>query len=618
MMRRRTVVAAVSLVVALSLAAAGPLGSDTRWARVSTPHFVLSGDASPAELERYAARLESLRSAFTEVLPRVRDRSLLPTFVVVFGSDTSFGPFQPPGVTVGGYSLLEPFIPSMVLRWSRADEAFRTIVHEYVHVLFDAPWVPAWLSEGVADYFSMASVRRDGRGVVVGDRIPAHIAQASRWWVPLSEVLTRPASSRLSNDDGSESFYAESWLLVHYLMRATPAQGAQIARFVDLLSTGVTRAAAFEQAIGPPAKVEAELLRYLGNGIIYGEERKLTRAIERVLPTSRPMTSAEVEATLGRLHFHLRREGEAMVRLKASTDLNPELPEAAVTIGLMLARQGRKAEAAAHFRRAIAGEPANLFAAYHLGLMALDGARFAGAPSLEDAHTALGRAAAERPEAPPNALAVLGTLAGRLGRLEEAEPLLRRATAAEPGEPGALLELANVCLRVGKFAEARRILEALASDPASPDRRAAQQCLDWLPTAEARAAMRAELAGIAGLRAPGPDPAIAGTGSFPPAPRLRTPGVLEERRLGLLDAVDCEDTRFVLRVSTRSGPLHLTTAELGKVHLSSARHDVRESLPCGPRPAREAVLVTWTGDDQLLAIEFLPADLQPGPGAPLQ
>ena len=32
---------------------------------------------------------------------------------------------------------------------------------------------------------------------------------------------------------------------------------------------------------------------------------------------------------------------------------------------------------------------------------------------------------------------------------------------------------------------------------------------------------------------------VAKTGAFPAAPRLRTPGSRDERRLGLLDAVDC-------------------------------------------------------------------------------
>lgn len=606
---------ASTIAVAFLLAAAVSLGAETRWARVTTPHFVVSGDASAANLERFAGRLESLRGAFIELLPRVRDRSLLPTFVVVFGNDTSFAPFRPPGVTVGGYALLEPFTPCMVLRPTRPDEAFRTIVHEYVHVLFDAPWVPAWLNEGMADYYSMTSVTRDGRKAVVGERIATHVAQASGWWVPVSEVLARPRSSRLSNNEGSESFYAESWLLVHYLMRASPARGAQLVQLIDLLAAGVPEQSAFEQAIGSPTLVELALRRYLGNGIIYGDERPLTTAAGGVVAKARPMTGAEVDATLGRLLFHLRREDEALVRLKASTGADPNLPEAAVTLGVMHARHGRKTEAADHFRRALAQDPANLLAAYHLGLMALDAARFTGVPSVDEAHAALDRAFVERPDGPTNAVTVLGTLAGRVGRLDQAEPLLRRAAAAEPEAPGTRLELANVCLRVGKFDEARRLLDALLAPPASPHVRAARQCLDWLPVAEVRAAMRAELAEAARLRDAGPDPAIARTGLFPPAPRLRTLNPGDERRLGLLDAVECSDTTFTIRVSTSAGPLTLTTTSLGRAHLSSARSDVTDSIPCGPRPAREAVYVTWTGENQLVAIEFLPADLQPQPSA---
>jgi hypothetical protein len=49
-----------------------------------------------------------------------------------------------------------------------------------------------------------------------------------------------------------------------------------------------------------------------------------------------------VDATLGRLLFHLRREDEANVHLKASTDADPNLPETAVRLGLMHLRRGRK------------------------------------------------------------------------------------------------------------------------------------------------------------------------------------------------------------------------------------------------------------------------------------
>jgi Flp pilus assembly protein TadD len=602
----------LTALIALSLVGVADLGPNTRWTRVSTEHFTVSGDAPPADIGQAATRLESVRGVLTETLPRTRDHSLLPTFVVVFGSDKAFEPYQPAGVTIGGYALHERFIPCMVLRSSRSADPFRTIVHEYVHVLFDAPSMPLWLSEGMADYYGTTTLSRDGRRAVLGDRIPAHLSQASRWWVPLSQVLALSRSFPLSNDDTSMSFYAESWLLVHYLTRGTSARGTQIARFIDLLSAGATESSAFERAIGPPGKIEADLRRYLANGIVYGEERAVTKAVHVAASLPRPMTDSEVDGTLGRLLFHLRRDAEATARLNSSLTVDPDLPESNITLGLMRVQQGRRADALSHFRRANARDPGNVFVAYHLGLMALDGTRATTDPPLEEAYAALNRAVEGRRDLPPEPLATLGTLAGRLGRLDEAESLLRQANGLEPGQSVTRLELANVCLRVGKFQEARGLLDDLSSKPGTPDAVPVRQCRDWLVLAETRGRIRSELAEIAGLRDPGLDRTIAKTGSFPSAPRLRAAGAGEEQRLGLLDAVDCPGAEFIARVSTRSGPVSLVTVSLPSVHLSSAREDVVGSLACGPRPRREAVSVTWKGDHQLVAIEFLPQDLQPG------
>ena len=280
---------------------------------------------------------------------------------------------------------------------------------------------------------------------------------------------------------------------------------------------------------------------------------------------------------------------------------------------MLRVRQGRKAEALASFRRAIALDPADLLAAYRLGLLALEGPQQAREPSFEDTYAALSRAAEGRGRLPPEPLATLGTLAGRIGRLSEAEPLLRQASDQDRDQPGTRLELANVCLRIGKFQEARDILSGpgrAGSDSLVAG--TARRCLEWLGLAEARARLRAELAAIAGLPDAGPDQAIARTGAFPSPPRLRTPGAAEERRLGLLDAVDCVGATFVARVSTLAGPVSVSTASLAGVHLSSARDDVKGALPCGVRQDREPVYVTWKGDHQLVAIEFLPDDLQPG------
>jgi Tfp pilus assembly protein PilF len=324
------------------------------------------------------------------------------------------------------------------------------------------------------------------------------------------------------------------------------------------------------------------------------------------------MTAAEVDATLGRLLFHLGRANDAEQRLAAAIGSDPGLAEAMVTRGALRMRQGRRADALGDFRRASALDPANLFAAYQVGLMALEGTQAARGLSFDDAYSAMTRAAEGRRDLAPETLATLGTLAGRVGQLAEAESKLRQASTRDLRQADARLELANVCLRVGKFQEAREILDGLTSTPGSGYAQVAMRCLEWLGLAEARARLRSDLASIAGLPDAGPDRAIARTGSFPSPPRLRTPGAGEERRLGLLDAVDCPGVQYIARVTTLAGPVSASTTSLASVHLSSARDDVKGALPCGARQGREAVYVTWKGDRQLVAIEFLPADLQPG------
>jgi Flp pilus assembly protein TadD len=604
----------LAVLLASTLGAAAVLGTDTGWTRTATEHFVVSGDAPAADIAQLAARLETLRGVLIETLPRVDDRSILPTFIIAFGSERSFEPWRSAGGTVGAYAFHEPFMPCMVLRSQRTsagEDAVRVVVHEYVHVLSDAPWMPLWLIEGLADYYSTTTLSRDRRRAELGDRIRYHLEQATRWWVPLPQVLGTSRASALADDETGRSLFAESWLLVHYLMRGTPGKGSQIARFIDMVSAGATEASAFEQAIGPPDNVEAHLRRYLRNPVSFGEERPVRASTDPRDLRPRPMTAAEVDATLGRLLFHLGRGVDAEPRLAAAIAAEPGLAEAMVTRGALRMRQGRRADALGDFRRASALDPANLFAAYKVGLMVLEGTQAAGGLSFDDAYSAMTRASEGRRELAPETLATLGTLAGRVGQLAEAESRLRQAGARDPRQAGTRLELANVCLRIGKFSEARDLLSGLlaGSDPLAAQ--TARRCLLWLDLAEARARLRAELATIAGLHDAGPDTAIARTGSFPSPPRLRTPGAGEERRLGLLDAVDCPGAEFIARVSTLAGPVSPSTGSLSSVHLSSARDDVKGALPCGARQGREAVYVTWKGGHQLVAIEFLPADLQP-------
>ncbi len=323
----------------------------------------------------------------------------------------------------------------------------------------------------------------------------------------------------------------------------------------------------------------------------------------------RPMTDAEVEATLGRLLFHLGRDDEAMARLNAAISLDPGSAEAHMTIGLSHLRRGDATQAIGPLRHANARDPGNRMIAYNYALATLQANDEGAAAPLEEAYSAMERLVDR--DGPPEPLAVLGTIAGRLGRLEEARGLLRRAADLRPGDFPTEIELANVLLRVGEFEGARQILRRLASRAEGDQVQAVAQRTRWLGMAEARAALREELAAAAGLGAAAPDPGLRESATFPRPPELRTVRAGERRAAGLLDAVDCVAAGIVARVTTKSGALSLSAGGFREVDIRSNRGDVGGVITCGPRQSREAVYVTWSAGLRLEAIEFLPLDYQP-------
>ena len=602
------------------------------WSRVDSAHFVVSGDARIGDVEAVAALLEVFREVFRRVLPNARERSLLPPFVIVFGSRESFEPYKPlmggKPAPVGGYVVREPLIPCVALMLDNTGESYRTVFHEYAHVLFDAPRVPLWLSEGIADYYSTTTLHRDRQRVLIGGVVPPHVALLAREFIPLPELLAMTRSAKIWDSSAGRTFYAESWALVHYLIMGSSQGQARIARYLQLLESGTSETAAFESVFGSVPAVESHLRRYIRGGWAAPEEEILPQQVLVERRPPRPMTNAEVEATLGRLLFQLQRDQEAQSRLEHAIRLDPRLPEANAMLGLLRFRQNRLADAVAPFDVANSSDPGNLLVAHNLALAILETSR--SERDLQRAHDALARVIDANGPAEP--MAVLGTIAGRLGRLEDADRWLRLAIERAPGRRPTELELADVCLRVGRFDEARRLLGPVGrqdtpasrapTDAGSANDDGLAQRLGWVAMAEARTRIREELAAAAGLPNAGPDTGITRTGRFPVPTPNRALAVGEHRQLGWLDAIACSGGSLLATVTTVSGVRTFLSPSAHDVAVTTYRDDAERELPCGPRANREAVSVIWRdessqaggvgrADGRLVALEFLPPDLAP-------
>jgi hypothetical protein len=215
---RRCMVVAVSLAIwcppAMAAASRGWFAAERGNVRVITNDSAATADAVLADAERFAAAMQlaagaradrPLRifaldgaDALSEVAPWSLRRSDLHTF---------------------GFSQSGPHTGFVALRADRPRAAMiATLHHELVHALMasHAAEIPAWLDEGVADFWGALAI--DGDRIIVGRPVDAHVRQLQRGkWLPLDKMTALPRGSLPSRGDVAQ-FYAQSWAMVHFLL----------------------------------------------------------------------------------------------------------------------------------------------------------------------------------------------------------------------------------------------------------------------------------------------------------------------------------------------------------------------------------------------------------------
>jgi hypothetical protein len=249
-----------------------------------TKHFLGLGDA-PAPFRVNALEIcESLSTAF---LPHFRERGFQLAMpdqrltVITLKDKDSYGAFlgEDPGQMVGGHYDLDTnrlvmfdFRPNIELANLNANPErvnLLTLVHETTHLLcFNTGLlsrqtdVPDWVSEGLATYAELWQKNRKPAtpiGTVNGPWL--YCLRESRSWIAIPDLVAADGSFR---DPKTEQLsYAESWLMVHYLMRSE----VQRPKFRSYLAglppqgqgTTANRVAHAEKHLGSLKKLDREL-----------------------------------------------------------------------------------------------------------------------------------------------------------------------------------------------------------------------------------------------------------------------------------------------------------------------------------------------------------------------
>src|SRR3954468_73863 len=237
------------------------------WVEIKSRNFSVITDGGEKRGREVALRFEQMRAIFGELIIHDKINPTAPLSIIAFKDSKELSQVAPlfngkpvtlAGVYYGGED--RHFIAldlSSVRGW-------QVVFHKYAHMLLNTNFRPAvpWFDEGFAEYFSTIDVGK--KDVKIG-LAPDYVwGQIDHGMLPIDQVMSVKHTSKDYNEgDRRSQFYAESWLLVHYMYDKQKISLA--GDYLDLVvDQKVPVAEAAQKVFGEtPKQLERQLYDYL-------------------------------------------------------------------------------------------------------------------------------------------------------------------------------------------------------------------------------------------------------------------------------------------------------------------------------------------------------------------
>jgi Tfp pilus assembly protein PilF len=444
--------------------------AQAEWRRAETANFLVYGEGSENDLRRHAERLERfdalLRRQFN--LSPMEGVRKLPVYLVYTNSDLRQVNPHLGESAAGFYSASETDVYSVLNRRGGDDILFHEYAHHFMFQNFPGGY-PGWFTEGFAEFFMTASVDNPDK-VTLGYFNPGRLRTLNEVeWIPVEQLLTR-RPQMLDDRRVRWAFYAQSWLLTHYLfMDAERRRGLDA--YLAAVAQGTPPVEALQTHLGhTPDSLEKALKAYLRGTMNYAEVR-----MDEVSPA---MTFQTLPASADRMlldSLHIRypvadEDTQALLqKVRADAARFPGDRLALVTLGRAEMNWGDAAAGEAALEQALAVAPDDPEALQLLArarIKAGDDAPAARAQKYVEAQGYLARAL----QADPTDYRIYLALA-RIRRIADSYPndndlqTWRLAVAYAPQVMSARAQAADALLRVGQREEAAVMLAPVANNP---------------------------------------------------------------------------------------------------------------------------------------------------------
>jgi len=349
----------LGFIVTAANAAVPPIGPE--WTKLVAGDYVIYSHVSDGATRDIADRLLTFRSALG-IITRYKVETPEPVTVIVFRSYAELQPYAQAAIghkqDLGGLSFHDRDGDTLLIQgdqWmhSVGPEVYHELTHTFT--FNSSGTLPLWFTEGVAEFYSTFDVVRGQ--VKIGLPPEGHTKWLrARGLKPLANVLSADRKSpEYQGGSRSNDFYAESWLLVHYLLLGNQERGKAAGQFLTLLAAKQPPERACQLAFGIPLEeLEKELLRYLGAGTFNMLRYTIDASSKTPVGTPAPVGREEVTYAIGNLYARsseAREEGRQM--LHDALMVNDHRAETLADLG-MLADSYKSGSGDTMFEKAVA------------------------------------------------------------------------------------------------------------------------------------------------------------------------------------------------------------------------------------------------------------------------
>ncbi len=335
---------------------------DAQWVEVKSPHFSVVTDAGEKRGRDVAVRFEQMRAVFGTLLVKTNVNLPVPLQIIAFRNTKEMRQFAPlfhgkPTEVAGLFQYSDD--RSFILLDMSSEDPWHVVFHEYAHQLLNgntSGQLQPWFDEGFAEYFS--TIRVQGKEADVG--LPPEgdveiLRQTS--WLKIADLFRVQQNSSTYNESGDHRsvFYAESWLVMHFLYDKQLL--VKSAPYFDLaVDKKVPVGDAVQQAFGMTPEVwDKQLRQYFSSGTVKYYKLPTPPGIETTGYTTTALSFADAKAVLADMHLHSPDyQDKAVEEFEEVLTVEPNNVPALRGLGYAYFRKRNLSTAAEYFQKAAA------------------------------------------------------------------------------------------------------------------------------------------------------------------------------------------------------------------------------------------------------------------------